>query len=79
MSNHRCFYSKENCVHFCTLEAKTLADNLLKCQERKCVSNTRATADALYEAECAWRAFAMRAEACATKSHRNVVRNLKND
>jgi hypothetical protein len=79
MSNHRCYYSKERCIYYCTPESKRLADNLLKCQEKNLESPTDANKEALYEAECAWRAFAMRVEACATKSHLNVVRNLKKD
>jgi len=76
MSNHRCFYSKENCIHFCTLEAKTLADKLLECQQKNIESPSDDTKHALYEAECAWRAFVLRAEACATQSHRHVIRKM---
>ena len=74
MSNHRCYYSKDRCVYYCTPEAEQLARNLLECQEKSLESPT--AKDALYEAECAWRAFVLRAEACATKSHRRLIEKM---
>jgi hypothetical protein len=59
---HMCFYTKENCVRFCTEGATQLAEELVRTSKQKLENPTREAVDALYAAECAWRRFVKAAE-----------------